>query len=76
MKAINEIADSLKGIQFLDIPQYIEDLLLALQIPDSTVKRSIENAQRQSFLKPIHIYKRAVFMYDENISCKADFDSV
>lgn len=76
MKAPNEIAAILKGVKYSDISQYIGDLLSALQIPDSTVKRLIENAQRQSFSKPIPIYKRAVFIYDESLSSKADFDSL
>lgn len=76
MKTIDEISSSLKKIQFLSISQYIEDVLSALQISDSTIKRSLENAKKQSFKKPIYIYKRAVFIHNENLISEADFDSI
>lgn len=75
MKALNEIANSLKEIQFLDISQYIKELLSAMQISDSTIKRTIENAEKESYKKPVPIYKRAVFIYDESIEKKDDFNS-
>ncbi len=76
MRTVNEITNSLQGIRFIEVSQYIEELLSALQISDSTIKRSIENAKKQSFLKPIYIYKRAVFIYDKSIVSKDDFASV
>jgi len=62
MKNLEVISKSLEQIQFSDFNKYVEDILAAFLIPNSTIRRLISNTEKD---KPILVYRRAAIINNQ-----------
>lgn len=63
MKNLEIISKSLEGIRFSDFNKYVEEILTAFLIPNSTIQRLISQAEKE---KPILVYRRAAIINNQN----------
>lgn len=70
---IDKIESDLKRLEYCNFKQYVSDLLIACNIPNATVKKTLENFHEN---KPVRIYQRAVIYHVEEINDSTAIDRI
>lgn len=73
MKNLEVISKSLEQIQFSDFNKYVEEILTAFLIPNSTIQRLISKTEKD---KPILVYRRAAIINNQNKFDKHSFPTI
>lgn len=69
---IAKVQDNLKKVTYLRPQQYLEDILIAFDLPFITIKKIIASAEKDSFKNPLPVFRRAVLYISEDSSDLAE----
>jgi len=73
MKRLDNISKSLENILFKDFKQFIEEILSAFSIPQSTIKRLLLRTENKFTYENVAVYRRAIFINNTNSFDKNSF---